>query len=91
VVLIYAGEKVFDVTVIFEPSARQQPEAVGRTARLQFVGRADAFARTGGGFAGDWTLRNSARRSTAAAITCNPAGRDVSSFVAEAKKGLMRK
>ena len=86
---IYEGEKVFDVTVILEPSARQQPEAVGELlvgnasgAQMPLRELADVSLATGR-YA---ILHDGARRRQT--ITCNPAGRDVASFVAEAKKEI---
>jgi CzcA family heavy metal efflux pump len=86
---IYEGEKVFDVTVILEPAARQQPEAVGELlvgnsagAQMPLRELADVSLATGR-YA---ILHDGARRRQT--ITCNPAGRDVASFVAAAKKEI---
>jgi len=86
---IYEGEKVFDVTVILEPSARQQPEAVGELlvgnaqgVQMPLRELADVSLATGR-YA---ILHDGARRRQT--ITCNPAGRDVASFVAEAKSAI---
>ena len=83
----YEGEKVFDVAVILEPSARQQPEFIGdllisnsQGMRMQLKRLADVFLTTGR-YA---ILHDGARRRQT--ITCNPAGRDVASFVADAQK-----
>ncbi len=83
---IYEGEKMFAVTVILEPAARQQPEAVGEllvgnSQGIQMPLRelADVSLATGR-YA---ILHDGARRRQT--ITCNPAGRDVASFVAAAK------
>ncbi|HEY4416977.1 MAG TPA: efflux RND transporter permease subunit [Verrucomicrobiae bacterium] len=86
---IYEGEKVFDVTVMLEPAARQQPEAIGdllisnpQGDRLPLRQLADVFLTTGR-YA---ILHDGARRRQT--ITCNPAGRDVASFVADAQKQI---
>ena len=83
----YEGEKVFDLAVILEPSARQQPEFIGdllisnsQGMRMQLKRLADVFLTTGR-YA---ILHDGARRRQT--ITCNPAGRDVASFVADAQK-----
>ena len=83
----YEGDKVFNVSVILEPSARQQPETIGdllisnaQGSAMPLKQLADVFLTTGR-FA---ILHDGARRRQT--ITCNPAGRDVSSFVADAKK-----
>lgn len=85
----YEGNKVFDVAVILQPSERQSPEAIGQLP-------------VSNGQGGQWPLRELAniylstgryailhdgarRRQT---ITCNPSGRDVASFVAEAQKRI---
>jgi len=89
---IYEGEKVFDVTVILDPAARQQPEAVGdlliaNTQGVQMPLRelADVSLATGR-YA---ILHDGARRRQT--LTCNPAGRDVASFVDEAKNTIAAK
>lgn len=83
----YEGNKVFDVAVILEPSARTEPETIGellvsnaegRKMRLQDL--ADIFLATGR----DSILHDGARRRQT--VTCNPVGRDVASFVAEAQR-----
>ena len=83
----YEGDKVFDVTIILEPSARQQPESIGdllisnsQGMRMPLNQLADVFLTTGR-YA---ILHDGARRRQT--ITCNPAGRDVASFVANAQK-----
>jgi CzcA family heavy metal efflux pump len=85
----YEGEKVFDVAVVLEPSARQQPESIGdllisnaQGARMPLKQLADVFLTTGR-YA---ILHDGARRRQT--ITCNPAGRDVASFVADAQKQI---
>src|ERR1019366_9383254 len=83
----YEGEKVFDVAVILEPAARQQPESIGdllisnsQGTRMPVKQLADVFLTTGR-YA---ILHDGARRRQT--ITCNPAGRDVASFMADAQK-----
>jgi Cu/Ag efflux pump CusA len=85
----YDGEKVFDVDVVLEPSARQEPETIGNLlvgnsqgTRMTLNQLADVFLTTGR-YA---ILHDGARRRQT--ITCNPAGRDVASFVADAQKAL---
>jgi CzcA family heavy metal efflux pump len=86
---IYEGEKVFAVAVILEPSVRQQPEAIGdllvgnsQGGRMALNQLADIYLTTGR-YA---ILHDGARRRQT--VTCNPAGRDVASFVADARKQL---
>jgi Cu/Ag efflux pump CusA len=85
----YEGSKVFDVMVVLEPSARQQPETVGELLVQNSQGLqmplnklANVYLTTGR-YA---ILHDGARRRQT--ITCNPAGRDVASFVAEAQKQI---
>ena len=85
----YEGEKVFNVAVILEPSAREQPESIGdllvsnsQGTRMPLKQLADVFLATGR-YA---ILHDGARRKQT--ITCNPAGRDVASFVADAQKQI---
>ncbi|MEI7534566.1 MAG: efflux RND transporter permease subunit [Verrucomicrobiae bacterium] len=85
----YEGEKVFEVVVILDPSARQQPEAIGdllisnaQGGQMSLKQLADVFLTTGR-YA---ILHDGARRRQT--ITCNPAGRDVASFVADAQKQI---
>lgn len=83
----YEGEKVFDVTVILEPAARKHPESIGyllvgnsQGGQMPLKQLADVFLTTGR-YA---ILHDGARRRQT--ITCNPSGRDVASFVADAQK-----
>jgi CzcA family heavy metal efflux pump len=85
----YEGEKVFDATVILEPSAREQPESIGdllvgnsQGGKMALKQLADVFLTTGR-YA---ILHDGARRRQT--ITCNPSGRDVASFVADAQKQI---
>ena len=86
---IYEGEKVFDVEVILEPAARQEPEAIGdllvgnaQGTRMTLRQLADVYLTTGR-FA---ILHDGARRRQT--VTCNPSGRDVASFVAAAQRQI---
>ncbi|MDR3456165.1 MAG: efflux RND transporter permease subunit [Verrucomicrobiae bacterium] len=85
----YEGDKVFDVSVILEPSAREQPESIGdllvsnpQGMRLPLKQLASIYLTTGR-YA---ILHDGARRRQT--ITCNPSGRDVQSFVADAQKQI---
>jgi Cu/Ag efflux pump CusA len=85
----YEGDKVFDVAVILEPSARNRPEDIGRLLvsnpqglQLPLHELADVFLTTGR-YA---ILHDGARRRQT--ITCDPAGRDVASFVADAQREI---
>ncbi|MEI8289929.1 MAG: efflux RND transporter permease subunit [Verrucomicrobiota bacterium] len=89
---IYEGEKVFQVTVILEPAEREKPEAVGELLIANGSGAlmplrvlAEVSLATGR-YA---ILHDGARRRQT--ITCNPAGRDVASFVADAKTQIAAK
>ena len=85
----YEGDRVFDVSVILEPKARQQPESIGELlisnpqgVRRQLKELADVYLTTGR-YA---ILHDGARRRQT--ITCNPSGRDVASFVADAQRQI---
>ena len=85
----YEGEKVFDVAVILEPAAREQPESIGdllvgnsQGGKMALKQLADVFLTTGR-YA---ILHDGTRRRQT--ITCNPAGRDVTSFMADAQKQI---
>ena len=85
----YEGDKVFDVNVILEPSARQEPETIGNLlvgnstgTRLPLNQLADVYLANGR-YA---ILHDGARRRQT--VTCNPSGRDVASFVADAQKAV---
>ncbi len=86
---VYEGEKVFNVTVILDAVTRTQPDKIG-----------DLLVANGQGLllplrelatvelaSGRYAILHdgSRRRQT---ITCNPAGRDVASFVADARKQI---
>lgn len=86
---LYEGNQVFDVAVILEPGARRDPETIGslllRNAqglRLPLRELADVYPATGR-YA---ILHDGARRRQT--VTCNTQGRDVASFVAEAKQKI---
>ncbi len=85
----YEGDKVFDVNVILEPAARREPETIGNLlvgnsagVRLPLNQLADVYLANGR-YA---ILHDGARRRQT--VTCNPAGRDVASFVADAQKAV---
>jgi Cu/Ag efflux pump CusA len=86
---IYEGNKVFDVAVILEPAGRQEPESLGslkisnaQGTRMPLRELADVYL-SAGRYA---ILHDGARRRQT--VTCNPEGRDLASFVAEAKKQI---
>ena len=88
----YEGSKVFDVTVVLEPSSRQEPEGIGALLirnteglRMPLRELADVYPATGR-YA---ILHEGARRRQS--VTCNCSGRDVASFVAEAEKEIEAK
>ena len=83
----YEGNRVFGVAVVLEPEARRDPETIGamlltssRRLRLPLRELADVYPTTGRYV----ILHDGARRRQT--VTCNPEGRDVASFVAEARK-----
>jgi len=87
----YEGEKVFEVTVILEPAARQSPENIGELlisnpagARLPLKQLAEISLATGR-YA---ILHDGARRRQT--VTCNPTGRDVASFVSAAQTEIAK-
>jgi len=87
----YEGEKVFEVTVILEPAARQSPENIGELlisnpagARLPLKQLAEVSLATGR-YA---ILHDGARRRQT--VTCNPTGRDVASFVSAAQTEIAK-
>ncbi|HKX02590.1 MAG TPA: efflux RND transporter permease subunit [Methylomirabilota bacterium] len=88
---IYQGNRVFDIAVILDARARRDPERIGalmlrnvNTARLPLRELADIYTSTGR-YA---VLHDSARRVQV--VTCNVVGRDVVSFVQEAKRKIGR-
>jgi len=89
---VYEGERVFDVEVILEPAARQEPEFIGdllvsnsQGTRMKLNQLADVFLTTGR-YA---ILHEGARRRQT--VTCNPKDRDVASFVADAQQQIADK
>jgi CzcA family heavy metal efflux pump len=83
----YEGNRVYEVVVVLDESARRDPEALGSllvrnaagtTVQLEKV--AEIFPRTGRYM----VLHDGARRRQA--VTCNVQGRDLAAFVAEAKQ-----
>jgi CzcA family heavy metal efflux pump len=85
----YEDDKVFNVAVILEPSARRRPETIGALLVGNSQGRQMPLGRLANVFltTGRYSiLHDGARRRQT--ITCNPAGRDVASFVADAEKQI---
>ncbi len=84
---IYEGEKVCNVRLLLADSARKNPAAIGDLLVQSPTGLAlplrelATIKLTEGR---DIILHDGARRRQT--VTCNPSGRDVTSFVAEAKK-----
>jgi CzcA family heavy metal efflux pump len=89
---IYEGEKVVNVTVILDAATRTQPEKIGGllVANSQGVQMPLRELATVELATGRYSILHDAsrRRQT---ITCNPAGRDVASFVADAKRQIAEK
>jgi Cu/Ag efflux pump CusA len=88
----HRGNQIADVAVILEASQREEPEAIGalqvqngQGLRLPLKELAEIFPTTGR-FS---ILHEGARRRQT--ITCSTSGRDVSSFVEEAKKQVAAK
>ncbi|HXT39460.1 MAG TPA: efflux RND transporter permease subunit, partial [Candidatus Angelobacter sp.] len=88
----YEGNRVFDVLVILSPAERRDPETVGslmlanaQGVRLPLRELADVYLTTGRYS----ILHDGARRRQT--VTCNPSGRDVASFVADARKQIAAK
>lgn len=85
----YEGSRVVDVAVILDPALRRDPEAVGRLRlsrrdgpRIPLGELAEVYPTTGR-YA---VLHDGTRRRQA--VTCNVRGRDLVSFVAEARKRI---
>ncbi|HEX3798501.1 MAG TPA: efflux RND transporter permease subunit [Verrucomicrobiae bacterium] len=85
----YEGNRVFDVNLILPPAERQDPEKVGamfisnsQGMRLPLNQIADVYLTEGR----ESIFHDGARRRQT--VTCNPQGRDVASFVAEAKSKI---
>lgn len=88
---VYDGNRVFNVNVLLSPSKR---ESIADIRALPLRNAAGAFVRLGQladvyATSGRYVvLHNGARRVQT--ITCNVAGRNVTSFVAAAKKSIAR-
>ena len=88
----YKGSQVSDITVILDPAHRQDPEAVGDLYLTSFTGArvrlseiADVYLASGRSS----ILHEGARRRQT--ITCAPTGRDLQSFVVEARAAIAKK
>jgi CzcA family heavy metal efflux pump len=88
----FEGGRVFDVVVILDEALRREPESVGGLllrnaagARVPLRELADVYG-TDGRF---MLLHDGARRRQT--VTCNVEGRDVASFVAEAKDQIAKR
>jgi CzcA family heavy metal efflux pump len=88
----HRGNQTIEVAVILPPADRQDPEAVGglllsspQGLRVPLRELADVFASSGRSS----ILHEGARRRQT--VTCATSGRDVSSFVAEAKRQVASK
>ena len=88
----YRGNQVADVAVILDEAARRDPESVERLLlrntqglRVPLSEVADVFATSGR----HSILHDGGRRRQT--ITCNPTGRDVASFVEEARREIEAK
>jgi Cu/Ag efflux pump CusA len=89
---VYRENQVTDVAVVLDPASRRDPENVGalllsnaQGLRVPLRTLADAYL-TSGRFS---ILHDGARRRQT--VTCNTTGRDVRSFVAEARRTLAEK
>lgn len=83
----YEGSKVYNVSVSLEPAARQTPETIGDLLVGNSTGTRLPLRQLAEVSLGDGRyaiLHDGARRRQT--VTCNPAGRDVNSFVAEAQQ-----
>ncbi len=88
----YQGSRVSDIAVILDPGLRRDPETVGALLLTSMTGIrvplreiADIYLSS----SRSSILHEGARRRQT--VTCAPAGRDVQSFVAEAKAAVARK
>ena len=86
---VYDGNRVFDVSVILDPCERNNPAKVGNlllrspTGSYVPLGRIADIAET----SGRYSIQHDAARRVQV-VTCNVTGRDVKSFVDEAKKRI---
>lgn len=87
----FEGNRVTDVVVMLEPEMRRRPESVAQLMihnsmglRIPLREVADVYETSGR----HSILHDGGRRLQT--ITCNPTGRDVSSFVSEARERLAR-
>jgi CzcA family heavy metal efflux pump len=88
----YRGNEVADVAVILTESSRQDPQAIGslllrnsQGTRIPLRELADVYPTSGR----DSIMHEGARRRQT--VTCATSGRDVTSFVAEAKRQVAAK
>jgi CzcA family heavy metal efflux pump len=88
----YEGKRISDIAVILEERSRKDPETIGslllrnaQGSRVPLRQLADIYPTTGR----HSILHDGARRRQT--ITCNPTGRDVTSYVAEAKQQIASK
>ena len=89
---VHEGSKVTDVNVILDPAERREPEQIGSLLLKNSAGAvmplrelADIYLTTG-----RYTILHDAA-SRRQVVTCTPTGRDITSFVDEAKKEVMAK
>lgn len=89
---VHAGSQVIDVNVLLDQASRREPEQVGSLLVRNADGvvmplrdLADVYLSTG---RYDILHDNASRRQV---VTCTPQGRDVSSFVADAKQQVAAK
>lgn len=89
---VFEGNRVFDVAVVLEPKRRGSVGAVGELPVRSPSGVYVPLRELADIYEGNGryaVLHNGARRVQA--ITCNVAGRDITSFVAEAKRQIAAK
>jgi CzcA family heavy metal efflux pump len=89
---VHEGSRVTDVNVILEPAQRKEPEQIGALLLKNAAGLvmplrelADVYLTTGRYS----ILHDGASRRQV--VTCTPTGRDITSFVEEAKKAVAAK
>jgi len=89
---VYEGNRVFDVTVMLEPTLRKDPESIGALLLQNAQGLRMPLRELAEIYSGTSRysiLHEGARRRQS--VTCNTSGRDVTSFVDEAKKKIAEK